>query len=762
MTRNREFPDRWPTSNGSSSGKFNGWQPNQSEPVTQPSVNYPDLGTPSTQPPQQSEKFGVGQPVANSGLNTAQTTPRQGRSAQATGVKNLLPRSWQFWSALVVLLFGSAGFASAMMLLRLPAVPNCRAVFWPTASASMRLSCAQVAANQETVPQLLKAIALVDALPEDHPLRPQVNQYIEEWSHQILEIGEAKFQAGQLSEALKIAKRIPSKSVANPIVKKRVKRWQKIWSRAEEVYEQAEKQLRLSNWNLAFREAVRLTYVDNDYWATAKYNQLTDKIKMGREDSAKLDKAYELSRSGNIEKILAAIKKAKEITDQSYAYKEAQDLIKESGNKLVEIAQNKLEQGKWSEVLDIAYKLPETIKVPELKSDLIDLAHALSRAESGTTWDLEEAIASAQKLGSERPLYKKGQQLISRWQREVEDVARLERARTYATSGLASDLRLAVAEVEQIPRGNPRYQEARGEIRDWTRQIQLIEDRPFLERATQLASYGSIDSLQAAVQEAGKISRGRSLYQEAQTKINQWSRSIQQQEDQPYLDQARTLAIRGDLYAAVATAEQIKAGRALYNEAQSKVRSWKLELEGQQRLREAYQIAEAGTPQALRKAIRVARQVPTSTKSRSEARTVVNRWSYKILSIARSRSAYNVSEAIAIANIVPSGTRPYQEAQRQMQSWRKILAPPPPPPVPVRRPRPVPVPSTPQVVTPKPAPSPPSVVKPPSPPARSYPIVVPPPEVTSPSGIVKPPTQLEPPRFNPPAGRKIELIDTDS
>ncbi|NEN95749.1 MAG: chromosome segregation ATPase, partial [Moorea sp. SIO3I7] len=75
MTRNREFPDRWPTSNGSSSGKFNGWQPNHSEPVTQPSVNYPNLGNPSTQPPQQSEKF-VGQPVANSGLNTAQTPPR--------------------------------------------------------------------------------------------------------------------------------------------------------------------------------------------------------------------------------------------------------------------------------------------------------------------------------------------------------------------------------------------------------------------------------------------------------------------------------------------------------------------------------------------------------------------------------------------------------------------------------------------------------------------------------------------------------------
>ena len=78
------------------------------------------------------------------------------------------------------------------MLLKLPAAPNCPAIFWPLASASVRLHCAQVAANKETVDDLLEAIALVDSLPKDHPLRPEIDRHIEEWSLDILKIGDTK------------------------------------------------------------------------------------------------------------------------------------------------------------------------------------------------------------------------------------------------------------------------------------------------------------------------------------------------------------------------------------------------------------------------------------------------------------------------------------------------------------------------------------------------------------------------------------------
>ena len=631
MTRNREIPDGWPASGAQDSGGASPHTPVGSSPPL---------------------------------------TGRRERIRRFTG-------GVQFWAILIVLFAGGVGFVSIALLLKLPAVPNCPATFWPTASASMRLYCAQVAANKQTAENLLEAIALVEGLPADHPLRPEINRSIEQWSLDILKIGDQKFQAGQLNEAIKIARKIPAGVSAYKLVEQRIDGWQAIWSKAQAIYDKVEQLLRKSNWNQAFAEAGQLTYVDNKYWATTKYEQLTKLIRLTREASAQLDKARDLSKSNLVDDLLAAIKEAQKISRQSYAYKQAQDLIAECANKLVKLAENRLEQLNWQGAIDIANKLPPILKLPQMKSDLINLAQAISSAESGTSADLEKAIASAQKLRSDRPLYKRAQQLIGRWQRETEDVARLERARMFASSGLTTDLKTAITEAEQIPSGNPRYQEARADIGRWTRQVETIEDQPYLDRANQIAAFGGLASLQEAVQEASRIAPGRALYKQAQEKIAQWTETMQRQQDQPYLDQARTLANGGDLSAAIAAAQQIKSGRALYREAQNEISGWQADLEGQQRLQEAYNAATPGTPEALSSAIRLARQVPSISKSKADARDMVSRWSSQLLTMAQDRSAYNIGEAIAIAKMIPSGTDAYEEAQTQIQSWQSALEPPP-------------------------------------------------------------------------------------
>lgn len=546
----------------------------------------------------------------------------------------------------------------------------------------MRIYCAQLAANKQTAEDLLQAIALVEALPDDHPLRPEINRNIEQWSLDILKIGEQKFQAGQLKEAIDIARQIPNKVEAYNLVDKQIERWQSIWKKAEDIYNQVEQHLRQSNWTQGFREAVKLSYVENQYWATTRYNELSKKIQQAREDSAKLDKAYELKRTGRIDDFLAAIKEAEKITPESYAYKEAQDLIAECGKKLLEIAENRLDKGNWQGVLEVANKIPPSVKLEAEKADLIDLSQAASTAASGTSTDLERAIASAQNLRPDRPLYAKAQQFIDRWKREIQDVARLERARMYAESGLVPDLRTAIAEAQQIPNGNPRHQEARREISRWTTQVETVEDQPYLDRAEQIANFGGVASLREAVQEASRIAPGRALYKKAQARVGEWTTSIQRQEDQPFLDQARALASGGNIPAAIAAAEQIRAGRALYQEAQNEVQAWRREVQGQQLLQQAYQTSNAGTAEAFQEAIRVARQVPSSASVRSEARDAINRWSYQLLSMANDRSVYSLREAIAIAQMIPSGTDAHQSAQAQIQSWQQRLEPPPPPPLP--------------------------------------------------------------------------------
>ncbi len=679
MTRDREIPDPWTESKSSKSSQLNGRQPTRSifgrkRPFVRSTSGVPDEKL--------SHKGSRHLPVPPEGLSVSQSLPTTDVPPSESSKKRRLLRqrfsfSLRFWAILIVLISSGVGLTAVALLLKLPTVPNCPATFWPTASASMRLYCAQLAANKQTAENLLQAIALVEELPADHPLRPEINRHIEQWSSDILIIGDQKFQAGQLDEAIKIAKRIPAGVSAQKLVEKRIEHWQTIWSQGQAIYDKADALLRQSKWTQAFQEAVKLTSVDNKYWATTKYEQLSKLVQLAKEASAQLDKAYELSRSDNVDDILAAIKQAQKISSQSYAYTEAQKLIADSGKKLLKIAEYRLDQRNGQGVIEIAEKIPSNLKLQAEKADLLNLGRALSKAASGTISALEEAIAFAQKVGTGRPLFAKGQQLVSRWQREVQDITQLEQARTFASSGLPADIKTAIAQAQQIASGNPRYSEARDEISRWTRQVETMEDQPYLDRATQIANFGGPASLQEAIQEARRIAPGRALYKQAQDKIAQWTDTIQRQQDQPFLDQARALANAGNLPAAITAAQQIRSGRALSGEAQSDIESWQAEIRGQQRLQEAYQTAAPATADALSAAIRVARQVPSSSKSVADARTMINRWSDQLLAIAQDRSSYNIREAIAIASMIPSSASAYDAAQQQIQSWQKILEPPP-------------------------------------------------------------------------------------
>ncbi|MGB7248936.1 MAG: hypothetical protein WBC73_08360, partial [Phormidesmis sp.] len=117
-------------------------------------------------------------------------------------------RSWPMVVLLVFGILGTVGTTAVVSLFRIPTSPNCRAVFWPTASASLRLQCAESYAAEGDVKNLLAAIALVDQLPEDHPLRNDINQRIEGWADQVLDLAENSFEAGELEEAIAAARKI--------------------------------------------------------------------------------------------------------------------------------------------------------------------------------------------------------------------------------------------------------------------------------------------------------------------------------------------------------------------------------------------------------------------------------------------------------------------------------------------------------------------------------------------------------------------------
>ncbi len=585
-------------------------------------------------------------------------------------------KNWVVWAAVLTLIPGSMGFLALSILFKLPTAPNCPQIFWPLASASVRLHCAQLAASKQTINDLLQAITLVKQLPENHPLRGEINRLLEEWSRDVLRLADESFQAGNLEEAIATARKIPTDVKVSELVEEQIQKWQTIWSKAEGIYQEAEKELRQRHWQSAFMLTARLLRVNNKYWSSTKYDQLNNIIVTAREDGDKLYKAENLANNRNLDSLLKAIKLAETIKPDSYLYQKAQELISGFARKMLKLAQAKMKERNADQALEIARQIPP---IPELQAEVDDfmvLGEAQRSAFIGTTAGLETAISQAQQIDASRDIYNEAQQLIARWQLEIQDVSRLEKARNLASQGTVNDLTAAISEVQLIPGNNPRATEARQEIGRWRGQVEFIEDRPYLDRAEQIAINEDVISLQTAIAELNQIRSGRALYPEAKKKIRLWTAKIERIQDQPYLDQARALADSGNLTTAISEAQKIaSSGRALSSEAQSSIDTWQDQIRAKESWQKAKQVAVTGTPEALVQAIQLANRVSSRNTLRLDVNIAIDQWSQQLLQMARSQSEVDVAKAIDTANLIPRGSSAYTDAQEQIRTWQQFMIP---------------------------------------------------------------------------------------
>ncbi|MEA5513784.1 chromosome segregation ATPase [Nodularia sp. UHCC 0506] len=587
-------------------------------------------------------------------------------------------KSWVVWALMLTFIPGSVGFVAMAMLLKLPNAPNCPAISRPFVSAAVKLHCAQISASKQNVNDLLQAIAIVSKISDDHPLRTEIDRYLKEWSQDILRLADQNFQAGDLEEAIATARKIPKELPPYQLVEEQITKWETIWSQAEGIYQNAEEELKERRWQSAFMLSARLLRVDNEYWSSIKYDQLNNLINSAREDGDKLANAERLANSKVVNNLLEAIKISESITSESYLYEKAQDLIPEIGRKMLDLAQASLDKRDANTALDIARQIPNNARLQAEVEDFMVLTDAQKSAWIGTVYGLETAIFQAQQVDVSRPIYGEAQQLIARWQLEIEDVARLEKARSLASQGTIEYLTAAISEVQMISSNNPRASEARKEINRWRNQVETIEDRPTLERAQQLAWLNDMNSLQAAISEAQQIRRGRALYSEAQRKIRTWTATVQRMQDQPYLDQARMLAQSGDFVGAINTIQPIvSSGRSLAGEARRAIDDWQGQIRARENWSRATQVATASTPEALSQAIGLADRVPRNSTLRMDANIAINQWSQQLLDIARSQGSVNIPRAIETAKLIPPSSSVYSTAQQQIQNWQYVLNPEP-------------------------------------------------------------------------------------
>ena len=588
---------------------------------------------------------------------------------------------WQVWAMILILLSGGLSLTAFSSLLMLPKATNCPRIFWPIASASMRLYCAQLDADRGNVEGLLRAVELVEALPLDHPLRPEINRNVEDWAEEILNLAEKDVQAGRLAQAIQVARKIPTHSKAHEKVELKIERWQAIWQKGNESLAEIDNQLRKSNWDYAFRTAIGILNINNQYWSTVEYAKAIKKIQLAHEQSNQLNAAFATEKEGGLKNWLASLDQAAEIPKDSYSYQDAADLIQKNKAQIISYVYDLIEGQNWKKLQTVVEQVGAR---PLLKQNVAKwqvFLNAVSNTESDTPEGFQNAAITLGQISEKDPLYNKAESLIERWNLESKDLVYINKASELAKLGSINDYHAAIAQVEQIAPNNPRASQA-GHLRDkWQAAIEVIEDQPIIDRAEAIVQERQdIISFHEAITQARAIGSDRALYKQAQNKIYKWQVEIEKIEDQPFLNQANSLADAKDYSRAIDTASRINSGRPLYEETQGKIRRWRREIRARNDLDSAMNIGASKTTETLIRAIEIVKDIPSSTEAIGEARNALNIWSGQLLNIARDRAdvgAYR--EAIRIARLIPSESNVYSAAQTEIENWQKSLQPIPDP-----------------------------------------------------------------------------------
>lgn len=283
-------------------------------------------------------------------------------------------------------------------------------------------------------------------------------------------------------------------------------------------------------------EAIRLArLVPADHPLSAQSEQLIEQA------SQKLLELAENSfQDGNLDE---AIGTARRIPVTTAAYKTADERIKvwqsawDDAQTIYSDAQASAERDQWDQAFEKARELRQLGNRYWNNDRYQELVQKIQEAKEGKA---AEAKADRDRQKASETKYAAQPDLVSNWQQDQarEATENLNRARKLASAGTADGLRAAMDAAGLVLYGTPRYEEAQRSVDRWNRQLQELEDRPYLARAVQLASKGDMSSLQAAIAEASNVSFGSALYQEAQDKIGQWTDAIQKLHSQVYPEQS--------------------------------------------------------------------------------------------------------------------------------------------------------------------------------------------------------------------------------
>ena len=556
---------------------------------------------------------------------------------------------------------GGTGVAAFLWLTTLPPVANCQKLQSPSADTD-QLYCAEQAGRSGKAEDLLAGLALVKKWSVDHPLHSRADRAVTEWSKSLLAIAHTKADQGDLSGAIVLAKKIPASSSLHAEVQTTLLDWQKTQNRGQALDAAIQTALKQQDWQIAMAQIKALVAL-NDQYAQKNLSRLRQQLTAERAARQQLQQARQMATAApdNVGGIGRAIALAERVDPTSYARSDAQLDIQTWGQFLLNRLTEQLGHTDTAGAIATAQALPLSLPLPPIARDLVWLSRAqplatsrlLTNTPSDQFWQLWLPLSEVRQIGADSPLYRQTKALVPRLEQQAQDLLQIQLALPVGKVKQIPTLQGAIALMQTIAPDRPQRLYAQTLIAQWRKEIQQLEDRPYLVQAQQLAAAGTLPKLSAAIAQAQQIAVGRPLRLEAQSAIARWTRQMQTIEDQPILNQAQALAKQNKLKEAIQTATKIRADRSLYKDAQTAIDNWTAQLqvaEDQSLLNEANALADQGS---LTRAINLASGIGYGRALSSEAQSAIARWSAQRDSILKTRRSRHYE-----APVTPEPYRP--------------------------------------------------------------------------------------------------------
>lgn len=559
---------------------------------------------------------------------------------------------------------GVLGIWAMAWLTRIPPLPNCEDIT-TSSSANNRLICAQAELQSGSAKNLAHAIQLTANWPTNNPLYTEAHPVLMEASQRLLKKATAKVHQGDLATAVEWANQIPLDTPLRQTAQATIWDWQQEWKKGTSLESTIEQAITARDWVAADDSLQQLKLLASDYWLSRRHGELQTAMVREQTAWAQIEQAQALANTGDPEKIGDALVIAQRVDLTSRAWKKAQEDIDRWSQNLLLYSFQRWELGDVEGAIATVQKVPPDPNLAPEARDLIRFSHAKQLADKSTQhqpgymqlFHLMEAIRAVENIDTDSTFYGAAQQSLKVWQAQLEDLRTLQFAHVIAGFRQPWAFEYASQLAWTVEPERPRRLQAQTLIAHWEDEIERLEDRPYLLEANALAEKGTLEALQAAIAEARNVALGRALRIEAQTKIAAWTNKIEVIQDQPVLNEANALATDGNFKDAIFVAQGIDSDRALYEEAQAMVQDWTRTIqlrEDNPILEEAKSLAYTGS---LTRAIDLASQIGPGRVLYSEAQAAIALWRAErayILSTREAETAYQESASETSAEEVPS------------------------------------------------------------------------------------------------------------